>query len=137
MKNKLILFSLIFALVACGGGSGGSDNTTVFQGTLVQGPEATARLAHEAGEKIEGVQICALGTCSTTDGNGQWGFGLETPPSAIEFSAIGHGINSSWVIEIPATAKDVTIELENHPEGVHAHSVLADGVEVLDTHHHD
>lgn len=121
--SKLLV--LLF-LTACGGSGGDSEDGVVFQGSLVQG-SATIRLAHDAGEAIEEVQVCALGECSTTDGNGQWGFRVEQAPTEFELSVIGHGIDSKLTVIIPSTAKDVVIELENHAEGIHAHSVVADG----------
>lgn len=136
MSLKKTCLVLLF-LSACGGGGGSdSDSGVVFQGTLIQGADS-ARLAHEVGEAIEDVQVCALGTCSTTDGNGQWGFSVDQAPTEIAFSVTGHEINSTWTIIIPSTAKDVTIELENHSDGVHAHDVIADGQIVDQTHNHD
>lgn len=133
--------SLLFLSACSGGGGGDSDNGVIFQGTLVQGEDEThSRLAHDAGEAIGEVQVCALGECSTTDGNGQWGFRVEQAPTEFEMSVVGHEIDSKWTVIIPSTAKDVMIELENHADGVHAHSVIADGVEVEQgghTHQHE
>ena len=118
----------------------------MFEGSLIQGEDAAAhsekqlyaQVAHGAGESLENIQICALGECSKTDAKGIWGFATEEAFAGgdVLFTVNGHGIDSAVVVNVPAGAKNVVIELENHgDEGVHAHSVVADGAEVTQHHH--
>jgi len=64
------------------------------------------------------VQVCALGECSITDDKGQWGFSVDQsfPGGDVAFTIKGHGIDSAAVANIPATARDVFIELVREGE---------------------
>ncbi len=91
-----------------------------------------AQVAHGAGEFLENIEICAVGECSKTDANGRWGFASEATFAGgdIAFTIKGHGIDTTTIITVPSGADNVEIEFENHgTEGVHAHSVVVDGVE--------
>lgn len=133
---SLAIFTVL--LPGCGGG-GGSDgdgsSATVLQGSLIQGEDGEAaetssriRLAHSAGEGIGEVEVCALGSCSTTDSMGRWGFAVPSTPTAIPFTIVGHGIDQTATVQVPDGAAEVEIEFENHgSEGIHIHSVIADG----------
>lgn len=142
---KFIVISFV-ALVCYGCGGSSSDSGMLIQGTLVQGSKAVIHSLqnilvnnrHEAGEAIENVQVCALGECSTTDLDGGWGFvaNEQFKGGELLLSINGHGISSSLVVDIPAGAENVEISLEHHEDGsVHAHSVIADGVEHQEEEH--
>jgi hypothetical protein len=142
MRLYRSLFCLVCSLflVSCGGGS--SDSGMLIEGTLTEagGSEQTRGLAlrHEAGERIEGVQVCTLGVCSLTDDAGQWGFEVtkEFTGGELLFTFVGHGLNNSTVVSIPLATKQAFIEFEHHgaghgePEGsgtVEAHQFVFDG----------
>lgn len=140
---SVALSCLVFA--SCGGSGGGSDESgTVFEGVLIQGDavvhaerDLLAQVAHGAGEFLENIEVCALGECSKTDANGRWGFATASRFAGGEvlFSIVGHGIDTSVVIDVPSGADNVVVEFENHgEEGVHAHSVLVDGAEAPQHH---
>ena len=133
------------SLIACGGSSSSSDGM-VLEGTLVQGTEvAHERLLHEAGEAIENVEVCALNTCATTDGNGRWGFLTESPftGGTLTMTIRGHGIDTTTDVALPVDAADVIVELVREGSNtVRADSVSVNGVEVLaheddDQHEHN
>ncbi len=136
---KRLLSCLAFAtLTACGGSGGSDDSGTVLSGTLTQGSAVAHALIvakHSAGAKIENVQICALGECSTTDGEGQWGFLIEEnfAGGAIAFSIVGHGIDTTTTINIPAAAEDVVLDLVHANGVVNADHITIDG----ETSHHE
>lgn len=121
------------ALTACGGGS--SDSGMLIEGTLTEaggaGHDRVLTHAHSAGQRIENVQVCALGECSVSDAQGQWGFvaGSNFAGGEVAFSIEGHGISTTSVVDIPAGANEVFIDFQ-HVEGgaVEAHHVTADGV---------
>lgn len=126
---------LVFAsLSACGGGGGSSDSGMLIEGTLTEaggaGHDRKLIYAHTSGQRIENVEVCALGKCSTSDAQGQWGF--VAPDSFnggdVEFSIDGHGITTTSVVNIPAGASDVFIDFQ-HVEGgaVEAHHITVDG----------
>ena len=153
MKRGLSLFSTVVlagsaVLVAgCGGGSSSdSDSGTLISGSLNQGAEAAGHglaLKHGAGEHIESVQICALGGCSTTDVEGQWGFvTAETFEGGdVEFTVRGHGIDTRSMVTLPGGAGEIVIAFEHLDGVVTAETITADGaaVEVHDhsTHEHE
>ncbi len=131
---------LLLSTAACSGSS--SDSGTLIQGTLTEagGADHAARfLRHETGEHIDGVEICALGECSTTDAEGQWGFVVNTKNvDKALFTVKGHGINTTAVIEITPEADTITIALD-HVAGGHIEpsSIKVDGVETHDHSDHD
>lgn len=142
-----VLFVALSCLVlaSCGGSGGGdSESGTVFEGVLIQGEgvvhaerDVVAQVSHGAGEFLENIEVCALGECSKTDANGRWGFATASRFAGGEvlFSIVGHGIDTTVVLDVPSGAENVVVELENHgAEGVHAHSVLVDGVEAPQHH---
>ncbi len=65
---KLFISLLLFSAAACGGGS----DEIAFSGTLVQ-DDAVARSGRSP---AIGLQVCALGQCSITDGLGNWAFSV-------------------------------------------------------------
>ena len=136
----LIVLAQLCGLSACGGGSSG--NGTLIEGILTEAAgvldHAAANLRHEAGEKIEGVEVCALGACSTTDAIGQWGFVLDStfPGGDVLFSIVGHEIASSVSVHIPENPSDVFIEFEHAADGsVEVATLSADGISQSHDHH--
>jgi len=132
--NKLRVFFGLSLVSACGGSSGGhSSEAVVFEGQLTQGAEvdhAASRVKHGASEPIENVKVCALGRCSTTDGEGQFGFaGPDDFQSGdVLFSIEGHGIVAEKLVSVPE-AKNIFIHFESSASTeVHLHHLLADGV---------
>ncbi|MCO6432520.1 MAG: hypothetical protein J5J00_16825 [Deltaproteobacteria bacterium] len=136
---KTFLAALLLLQTACGGGSSG--NGTLIEGTLTEAGGAAHRVfRHSEGERIDGVRVCAIDQCSTTDDQGQWGFVLDgILPQEILLTIEGHGIDASAVIEIPNGASDVFLDLQ-HVEGgaVEVGHMTVDGAEVGDHsgHHH-
>ncbi|MCB0322372.1 MAG: hypothetical protein KDD69_02330 [Bdellovibrionales bacterium] len=140
----LLFGGLVFVglVSGCGGGGGGDGSGILFEGTLTQGSEEThQRLAHGANEPLEEVDVCALGECSRTDIEGRWGFVADDTFTGgpVEFHVVGHGIDSTWVLEVPHGSSSIMLELVNRTDGVHPESLMADGVavEVEHTHVHD
>lgn len=112
----------------------------MLEGTLTQGAEVEhSRVAHGAGQAIENVEICALNVCSTTDGNGRWGFLAESfSGGTVMISIQGHGIDARTPVEVPADARDMIVELVNLGENtVRADSVIVNGTEVVSHEDHD
>jgi hypothetical protein len=139
-------FALLFLLPGCSGDS--SDSGMLIEGTLTEaggaGHGKSLLLKHSDGQRIEDVQVCALGECSTTDGEGQWGFvaGEGFPGGDVLFTVNGHGIKTATAVNISGGAKEVFLDLR-HVEGglVEATHVTVDG-ETEDNHgeevaHHD
>ncbi|MCC6954992.1 MAG: hypothetical protein IT290_12815 [Deltaproteobacteria bacterium] len=127
---------LLSSLAACGGGSSSdSDDGMLITGTLSQGATAAGHslmLKHDAGEHIDEVSICALGECSTTDSEGQWGF-VASPVfkgGLVEFSVNGHGIATTSVVDVPTDSREVSIAFVHSAGIVTAESMTADGAEV-------
>ena len=115
MKKLFVIFSLAL-ISACGGSSSGAG--VLIEGILTEGGGAadhSLSLKHAAGENIEEVKICALGKCSHTDGQGQWGFVVNPDFTGGEvlFSIDGHGINTSTVVNIPEGADSLFIHFEH------------------------
>jgi hypothetical protein len=115
----LFNLSLTVLLVSCGG-SNSTEDGILLEGTLTQGAplEDSFRilnLRHSAGEKIDEVEICALGECSTTDDEGQWGFvaNPEFTGGEVEFIITGHNIATTTIINIPLNSKEIVLDL-NH-----------------------
>jgi hypothetical protein len=131
MRIALSFLSLLTFVVA-GCGSSSSDGI-YFHGTLTQGgAEAHAGVGHRhlAGQNIENVEICALGECSTTDGNGSWA--IEAPESfnggAVEFSINGHGINTTQSLDVPADVNEVFVHFQREGSNtVFVHHLMIDG----------
>lgn len=92
-----------------------------------------AYLKHASGQAIESVTICALGECSTTDAEGQWGFVVDNSALGTEvlFSINGHGIDAETIVSLPTAADEIFIHF-NHVEGgtVAVHHLLTDGGEI-------
>lgn len=143
MKSKSVilawyLFSICALLNACGGGS--SDSGMLIEGTLTEAGGANHAhslvLKHSVGQRIEGVTVCALGECSTTDSEGQWGFVAEENFTGgdVLFTINGHGIDATTTVSIPEGANEVMLDFQ-HVEGGHieAQHITADG----ETSHHE
>jgi hypothetical protein len=141
VRTFLAVLSFSFSLTACGGGSSGSSGTLI-EGTLTEAGGAAAAesrslmLRHSSGQRIEDVQICALGECSTTDGEGQWALvtGDVFAGGEVLFTVKGHGIDTTAVVAIPNSAREVFVDFQ-HVEGgaIEAQHVTVDG----ETSHHE
>lgn len=129
----LIVGLLPCCVVGCGGG-GSSSGSTVVEGTLTEegGAEHTGRqvLKHGVGEHIGEVTICALGECSVTDSEGRWGFAADVTGGDVHFTVNGHGIDTSFVTDLPPGAENIFLDL-GHVEGkiVQVQHMFVDGVE--------
>ena len=144
MNLRAITAASVFALsfvIGCGGGGGGDDSTSgiVLEGTLIQGAGGShARIAtkHSEGEPLEEVEICALGSCSTTDATGHWGFLAEGNFAGgdVLFTVNGHEISSSPVVSIPAGTQVANVEFIHTDGVVSAHTLVFDGVEQVHSH---
>jgi len=139
MNLKLLYLLALVVLNACGGSSGGGDDnldTKVFEGQLTQGAaiaHTNRNVKHGENEPIENVKICAAGRCSTTDGQGNFGFSApaEFKGGDVLFTMDGHGILAEKVVNIPTSAKNIFIHFESSNKSeVHLHHMEIDGVQV-------
>jgi len=136
MNSKSILLFAGILLSACGGSDGDGADSKVFEGQLTQGSavDHAARLVkHGENEPIEDVKICALGRCSTTDGQGMFGFSAPEnfKGGEVLVSVDGHGILAETVVNIPNSGKNIFIHLESSTKTeVHLHHLMVDGTEV-------
>lgn len=136
ISKVLGLAGICLLSAACGGGGSNGSDAIVFEGELTQGgstEHAERRLKHGAGEPIENVKICALGRCSTTDSEGNYGFiaPSDFKGGDVLFEVEGHGILASTVVSVPDSAKDVFVHFETSAKTeVHVHELLIDGVAV-------
>lgn len=128
---RALLISTLALLPACGGGSSGSDSSLVIEGTLTENGGAAGHSArHGVGQKIGKVEICGLGECSTTDDAGQWGFAVDAPFAGgpVVLTVIGHGIDSTFSMDVPSSARNVVLDLQHSAGGViEAHHITIDG----------
>lgn len=134
--TQLITLTLVTILIISGCGGGSSDSGMLIEGTLTQGTGGAHAEAlnfkHDDGERIDGVEVCALGECSPTDDAGQWGFvaGSDFSGGDVLFSFNGHGIDTGTVLHIPEGATDVVIDFRHTADGtVVAEHVTVDGEE--------
>ena len=139
----LITLSFLCVLLSACGGSSGSSSEVLIEGTLTENGGAAhkyAALKHGSGEKIEDVTVCALGSCSTTDGEGQWGFVVAEAALGTDvlFTVNGHGIATQAVVSLPAEGEEIFISFD-HVEGgvIEVSSMLVDGEELHDHADHD
>jgi hypothetical protein len=136
-----VLACLASAATACGGGGSSADGV-IFEGTLTQtglghSSAATVATKHAPGVRIENVKICILGECSLTDSIGQWG--LQVPDFGdgdVAITVNGHGIDSAVSVDIPASAKEVTIALGRDSNTITVTRLIIDG-EDHSGHDHD
>jgi hypothetical protein len=131
MKMRALFASLLISMCAACGGGGSSDGT-VFQGTVTERGAGHSAMAiapkHSAGQRIEGVKVCVLGECSITDGNGQWGVNVSNFTGGdLAIVLDGHGISASVSTNIPASARDVEVELDHTGDEVTIARLLIDG----------
>jgi hypothetical protein len=155
MKTSTLLFTItisffVVSSLGCGGSSGADGS--IIHGRLTQlsagahGEESDSakissadqlQLRHSEGQDIDGVKICLLGECSLTDSDGEWGVNVsEIPAGDILLTAQGHGIDSSVIINVPAGAGDVTVDLGNSAEGISVTALVVDGEDHTE-HDHD
>ncbi len=129
---------LITSLAGCGGGS--SDSGMLIEGTLTEAGSTDHNLGfalkHTNGQRVENVQICALGECSTSDAQGQWGFEVKGSFNGgnVLFTLSGHGIETTTTVDIPSGASEIFLDFQ-HVEGgaVRAEHITVDG----ETSHHE
>lgn len=132
-KVLLSLFFTAFCGACGGGGSGSSADGTVLQGTLTErgvghAAQQTAALKHSAGQRLEDVKVCVLSECSITDGEGQWGVNVENFPGGdVTIIVDGHGINAQTSVSLPATAKDIEIDIGHNSNVVTVEKLIIDG----------
>jgi hypothetical protein len=131
MRIALSFLPLVtFVVAGCGSSSSGG---VYFNGTLTQGgSEAHVGVEHRhsAGQNIENVEICALGECSTTDGNGAWAFEAPDPfqGGTVEFTIRGHGIDTTQSVDVPADANEVFVHFQREGANtVFVHHLMIDG----------
>jgi hypothetical protein len=130
MRVITSFFCLAVFLSACGGGS--DSDGVVFQGTVTERGSghsaATEAAKHSAGQRIGDVKVCVLGECSITDDQGQWGVNV-TNFAGGDLSVVldGHGISASVSTNIPASAKDVQMDLDHAGNTVTIAKLMIDG----------
>ncbi len=127
--TNIFLLSFCTALLSACGGSDSSKGILI-EGSLSQGSKSSHKVfKHSAGEHISQIEICALGKCSTTDAEGQWGFVINTnfPGGEIAFKLTGHGIETSTVVNIPIAEENVLINFSNEAGTVVVEEMLIDG----------
>ena len=72
--------------------------------------------------------MCILGECSITDGLGQWGLNIEDFPGGdIPVVVEGHGIDASVNVSLPASAREVEMDLGHDGNVITVESLLIDG----------
>lgn len=126
-----VFLCLVFSLAACGGGSRSSDGTVV-QGTLTERGTGHSKVGiqakHSSGERIGDVKVCVLDECSITDDLGQWGVNIENFPGGdITVVLDGHGISTSVSTNVPASAKDIEMDLDHAGNQVTIAKLMIDG----------
>jgi hypothetical protein len=131
MKIQVVVAALIVSMCAACGGGGSSDGT-VFQGTVTEqgtGHSAMAvGLKHSAGQRIDDVKVCVLGECSITDSEGQWGVNVSNFMGGdVAIVLDGHGISATVSTNIPASAKEVYMDLDREGAEVTISKLLIDG----------
>jgi len=137
-KSKIRIFMRIrnlgiaLSIMLCAACGGGSSDGTVFQGTVTErgsGHSASAViLKHSAGERIGDVKVCVLGECSITDGEGQWGVNIQNFKGGdLAIVLDGHGISASVSTNIPASAREVEVDLDHNDQAVTIAKLLIDG----------
>jgi len=131
MKIQLLVTSLLVSLCAACGGGGSSDGT-VFQGTVTEQGAGHAAMTivpkHSAGQRIGDVKVCVLGECSITDSEGQWGVNVSNFTGGdVAVVLDGHGISATVSTNIPASAKEVQMDLDHKGEEVTISKLLIDG----------
>lgn len=133
LKSRVFLIGVVSVLMAgCGGSS--SNDGMVFQGQLTQGSSvghSEGMDKHGAGEKIENVEVCALGECSMTDEDGNWGFVAPEvfTGGGVEFTINGHGIETTASVSVPEGTRDVFVHFERQGKNtVIVHHLMIDGV---------
>ena len=112
-------------------GSSGTSSGSGSHGGTVSGPSSLSREGTDVQRLLEDVMICALGSCSTTDGAGQWGFAAPASFAGgeVEFDIVGHGIADQLVVTIPAGAADIDLSLIHEGDaGTVVSQVMADGI---------
>lgn len=128
---RLFFVSLLALCSACGGG--GSSDGTVIQGVLTERGDGHVSaqgvsLKHSATEPLEDVKVCILGECSITDGLGQWGLNIEDFPGGdIPVVVEGHGIDASVNVSLPASAREVEMNIGHSDNVITVESVIIDG----------
>jgi hypothetical protein len=153
MSLKSLIKKSVCILLACltiGCGSGSSGSNILIEGTLTEGAgiihssmhqlrNESCWLKHSAGQRIEEVEICALGKCSTTNLEGEWGFFVsEIAVSPVEFSIKGHGIDTFVAVELEQANRHVFIHFEHVEGAVSVHHMFIDNDHHKDDHHeHD
>ncbi len=119
----IVLALWIVCLTAGCGGDSGSGSGRLIEGTLTEaGGAGHSKISpkHGVGARIGDVRVCAYDQCSNTDDEGQWGFVTSEASSggAVLFSVVGHGIDTTVVVNIPAGDSDVFLEFNHAPGGV-------------------
>jgi hypothetical protein len=88
--------------VSCGSSGGGNDEVTELEGTLRRAVSASDTDI-ESPVDPEGVEVCAFGACSTTDGHGHWGMGVprfEYHGEGIIFTFTGRGLDTTALVDV-------------------------------------
>jgi hypothetical protein len=83
---------------------------------------------HSAGQRIGDVKVCVLGECSITDSEGQWGVNVsDFTGGDVAVVLDGHGISATVSTNIPASAKEVQMDLDHKGDEVTISKLLIDG----------
>jgi hypothetical protein len=140
----IILICLV--VNGCGGGGGSSDGSssskeTLFYGSLTERgsghataleesiPNVSAK--HTSGERLEGVRICIVDTCSVTDRSGLWGLNIsDFKGGEVTITVNGHGINSQVQFTVDAGTEDVNVDLAHEANTITVESLVLDGVDI-------
>jgi len=121
--------------IGCGGGS--SADGVVFEGTVTERGQghlvsSVAGAKHSAGQTIGGVKVCVLSECSVTDDNGQWGVNVGNfTGGEVAIVLDGHGVSGSVGVDVPASARDVEIDLGHKGSALIIEEFLIDGEDQL------
>ena len=116
-KSLIALFTLL--LISCNSGSSGykdpitgSKNTISFNGEVEQG-DLAANLsgATTKNTPLAGVEVCALGACTTTDQSGAYLLKANNPGvnGAVEFTLTSPKFSAEIPVSIKSDTKDVEV----------------------------
>lgn len=119
MNTRAVIIACALLCVqntGCGGSS--SNDGVLLRGRIVQGEEKkSAILAHELGEGLIEIEVCALGRCDKTNRSGTWSLPTNVArDNEVLFTVKGHGADTSFILNIPQKARRVDIEKLLHTE---------------------
>jgi hypothetical protein len=137
---------ICLVITGCGGGGGSSDGgsrsrETIFYGALTERGSGHAMALensiskvstkHVFGERLEGIRVCIVDTCSVTDISGRWGLNIKDfGGGVVTITVNGHGINSQVQFMVDVGTEDVNVDLAHKANTITVESLVIDGVDI-------